>query len=160
MIRRTILAALCFWLAGCVLKGTDSGNPGLHSPVNGDLCGGKSSESCAQANPAVLLIDQGLCGALNRCGSELRGDDCRTRAFATDVLPVHYPDAGTYVDSLAFAWAVGEGTVKTDGPGLASCLNALDAKACAQLPPGLELSPTLAALLRANPECAGIFTKE
>lgn len=155
---KALLLILGFALSGCMFKGTDSGNPGLEMPVNSGYCESENETDCAQSNPAILLIDQGLCGALQRCGSPLRGADCRERTLGTDTLPTHF-GLTKFTDSRAVAIGVREGSVKVDGPALGACLNALDAKACGQLPPLQELAPTLKTLLTANPECAEIFSE-
>lgn len=152
-MKRLVLLIPLLALSACRLGGTDSGNPGLRAPVNSD-CGADSP--CAQANPAIVLIDGGLCGALQRCGSPLRGDDCRERVLASTVLPEHF-GRPELADGRAFAIAVYERRLQTDGQRLGACLDALDVNACAQLPAAEELSPTLRALLAANPECTGVF---
>lgn len=155
---KALILLLGLFLSGCMLKGTDSGNPGLEMPVNSGYCESEDDSACAQSNPAILLIDQGLCGALNRCGSSLRGTDCRERTLATDTLPIHF-GLTKFSDSRAVAIGVREKNVQVDGPALGACVNALDAKACGQIPANENLATTLKTLLAANPECTSVFSE-
>lgn len=147
---------LMLTLAGCSLKGTDSGNPGLEPVSSGSFCGEGSEQDCANSNPAIFLVDIGLCGSLQRCGSPLRGSNCRDRVLETSLLPDHF-QTPSYTTSRAFAVGVFEKKISVDRVKLQSCLSALDQKACAQLPANENLQTTLGTLLSANAECAGIF---
>lgn len=162
MMKFWLFLSCVFFLSGCVLKGTDSGNPGtVASPVDSSLCTDETKAECGQDNPAVYLIDQGFCQNLDRCASELRSADCRSRALDTNVLPDFYEDAGSK-SSREFAIRVGEKKITVQPEQLRSCVQALTANACSQLPlvpdqSSESLRLTFRQMLTANSECAEVF---
>lgn len=160
MRNKLLLLLMILNLNACILKGTDSGNPGNHS----------GAEPCTESNPCPSspltggLIQTSLCDTLERCGSSLRSVNCAAQVLSSTVLVEIYPFDPNWQTGHDLVKAYNQGKVVPVGLHLDQCISDLhQPNICSRLPslssdPVEDLRQAVKALLLSNPDCPKAFT--